>query len=194
MKLRFVVDSAVYDRVRAALDVRCVEPPTGRRIADVYMDTPDDELAGHGVALRYRRRTALDAVARKPWKRQERRGGHRSLGKLGIKGLKQRLDATFAVRVERWTWRLDHGSIDHGRIGDGRRRDGRVRLSLDRGRITTGTSEGSFTELRVACPKRLAEAATRLAIELGVTGPATTKARERGLALLGRPTDHASPG
>ena len=185
MKLRFGIDAAMFDRVRATLDARCAEPPVGRRISDVYLDTPDDELAAHGVALRYRRRLALDAsdrvaprssAPRTSWRRQELWGGnnHRSLAKLGIKRVKQRLDASFAVRVERWTWRLD----------DGRLGDGWARMSLERGEITTGPTCQSFTELRVTCRRPHEDAATRLAVELGATRVATTKVRERGRELL----------
>ncbi len=189
MKLRFGLDPAAFDGVRARLDARCVEPPTGRRISDVYMDTPDNDLASHGVALRYRRRTALDVARRKPWRRQELRDdGRPSIGKRGIKRLKQRLDASFAVRVERWTWRSDGGHVEGGRLGDDR-----LRVSLDQGRITTGSAEEAFTELRVACRKRLGEAARRLAVDLGVTSVATTKVRERGLALLKASAEPVSP-
>ena len=177
MKLRFGIDVAVLDRVRATLDARCEARPVGRRLSDIYLDTPDDELAGHGVTLRYRRRVRLTdqdsarPAGRERWRRQEFWEGDErvSLGKLGIKRLKHRLDATFAVRIERWTWRLDEGW---------------ARVSLDRGEITTGRAEAFFTELRVTCDRRRADDATRLAVELGATRLARTKVRERGLALL----------
>ncbi len=157
MKLRFGIDETVLDRVRAALDAQCGARPVGRRVSDVYLDTPDDELAAHGVALRYRRRVRLTGqgspqpVGRERWRRQELWGDDErvSLGELGIKRLKRRLDATFAVRVERWTWRLDEGW---------------ARVSLDRVEITTGRAEESFTELRLTCDRRRADDSTRRAV------------------------------
>ncbi len=201
MKLRFGIDAAMFERVHATLNARCAEPPASRRVSDVYLDTPDDELATHGVTLRYRRQVALDeagpASPRSPalrtsWRRQELWDGndHRSLAKLGIGHLKQRLDASFAVRFQRWTWRLGDGCLEDGRLGDGW-----ARVSLERGEITTGPAWQSFTELRITCRRRHEDAATRLAVELGATRVAMTKVRERGRELLGTPASHAaSPG
>ena len=71
MKLRFGIDAAVHDRIRAELDARCEEPPVGRRLSYVYLDTAEGDLAAHGVMLRFRRVTALGADSpRRPWRRQ----------------------------------------------------------------------------------------------------------------------------
>jgi inorganic triphosphatase YgiF len=181
MKLRFGIDAAACERIRGLLDGRCDEPPVGRRLSYVYLDTPDGALAKHDVALRFRRRAAIGAsAARRPWRREEiwgkRSPAGASIKALGIKRLKQRIDATFSIRIERWTWRPD---------------DGWAAISLDNGTIATGRTEQAFSELRIVCNKKHADAATHYAVELGAMHLASTRARERGQALI---EHEASPG
>ena len=40
MKLRFGIDPAGRDAIRARLDEGCEEPPIGRGLSYVYLDTP----------------------------------------------------------------------------------------------------------------------------------------------------------
>ena len=159
------------------LDQRCEAPPVGRRLSYVYLDTPDGALAARGAALRFRRSAALGVASpRRRWHRQElwpkrHPSAGTSLKKLGIPRFKQRLDATFTVRIERWTWRLDKGLS--------------AAVSLDDTEIATGRADERFAELRIVCAKKDAEAAMTFAVELGAMHRASLKARERGLALLG---------
>ena len=180
MKLRFGIDTAALDVIRARLEATCEKPPVGRRLSDVYLDTPDDALAAYGVALRYRLRAALGvASAGRPWRRQEiwaRDVEPRSLKKLGVKRLRQRLDATFSVRVERWTWQLDGGWAS---------------VSLDQGELSTGRATEAFTAMRIVCRRKHADAAMRFAVGLGATRLTSMEVRERGRALL---RVAASPG
>ncbi len=178
MKLRFGIEPSARERIRARLDAMSDAPPTGRRLSDVYLDTPDDALAAHGVALRFRNRVALDRAPRgsraKSWRRQEiwpkaRKDAPATIKKLGIPRLKQRLDATFTVRVERWTWRP---------------RDGWAVVSLHSGRVSTGDAQEAFDELRIVCKRKRADDAMRLAVELGAVHLASRRARDRGAALL----------
>lgn len=183
MKLRFGIDEAAYDRIRAQLDANCAEPPVGRRLTYVYLDTPEGALADHGAALRFRRVTAVGlASPDRPWKRQVvwsgAGGKSRSLKKLGITRLRQRLDASFSVRIERWTWQWAEGW---------------AAISLDRSRVSTGSRHEDFGELRLVCRRKRGDDAMQLAVELGAMHLASRRARERGLALLvsdegGRPT------
>ena len=129
------------------------------------------------MALRFRSRVALDAALgtpQRPWRRQEvwrKRRDAASLKKLGIPRLKQKLDATFTVRTERWTWRP---------------REGWATVSLDRSRVSTGEADDAFDELRIVCKRKRADAAMRLAVELGGVHLASRRARDRGAALLAR--------
>ena len=136
-------------------------------------------------ALRFRRSKALGATsAERPWQRQEiwskaRENAGLSLKKLGIKRLKQRLDATFDIRIERWTW-----------IGE----DTWARIALDRSEISTGSQQETFTELRIVCKKKHVDAAMHYAVKLGAMHVSSTRARDRGRALLAqRPTDPGLP-
>ncbi len=180
MKLRFALDAAVLGSIRAKLEARCERPAIEQRVSDVYLDTPDDALAALGVALRYRRRTMVGtADTARRWRRQElwpRDAEPRSLGKLGVKRLKQRIDATFAVRTERWTWKLDS---DLGTV------------TLEHGEVSTGAATEAFSEMRVTCRRKHADRALRVAGELGATCLTVTKVRDRGHALL---RASASPG
>ncbi len=181
MKLRFCIDAAAHARIRGTLDGLCEEPPVGRRLSHVYLDTPEGDLAARGFALRFRRSAALGAPSpRRRWRRQALRpkdaDAPRSVKKLGIKRLTQRLVATFDVRIDRWTWLVD---------------DGWARVSLDKSRISTGTSQESFAELRMVCAKKNHEAAMAFAVGLGATHLSSRKARERGQALAAR---ERSPG
>ena len=175
MKLRFGIDATTHARIREALDERCEEPPIGRRLSYVYLDTEDGALATHGVALRYRRSAAIGTdSSRRPWREQTlwtktTNDKKASIKKLGIKRLKQRLDATFNVRIERWTWTID---------------DGWAAVSLDRSEISTGARHEAFAELRVVCKRKHRDAAMDMAVNLGATRLASTKARDRGMALL----------
>ena len=181
MKLRFGIEPSARERIRARLDAMSSAPPKGRRLSDVYLDTPERELAELGVALRFRCRIALGAgslgrAGQRPWRRQEvwrKRGDGEagSIKKLGIRRLKQRLDATFTVRTERWTWRP---------------RDGWATVSLDSSRVSTGEADEAFDELRIVCKRRHADEAMRLAVELGAMHLASRRARDRGIALLSR--------
>ncbi len=172
MKLRFGIDPAALAQIRARLDALCAEPPVGRLLSYVYLDTPDGDLAAHGMALRFRRSAALGAPATsRPWRRQEiaaKAAPAASIKSLGIRRLKERLDATFSVRIERWTWRSADGVI-----------------SLDTSAVSTGAAEETFTELRIVCKKKHADRAMTFAVELGATRLSSVRARERGLALLG---------
>ena len=173
MKLRFGIDAAAHDRIRGRLDALSEEPPVGRRLSYVYLDTPDGDLAERGVALRFRRSAALGApTSGRAWKRQEiwpKDEAAGSIKRLGIRQLKQRLDATFTVRIERWTWRP---------------RQAWAVVSLDRSAVSTGYAEDAFVELRIVCKRKRADAAMTLAVELGAMHLASVRARERGLALL----------
>ena len=172
MKLRFGVDPAALDQIRNRLDALCAKPPVGRRLSHVYLDTPDGELAAHGIAVRFRRSAALGAPSTaRPWRRQQLNGKDApdaSLKSLGIKDLKGRLDATFSVRIERWTWR----------VGDW------ARVSLDASEVSTGTASETFTELRIVCKKKRADRAMHFAVELGAMHLSSLRARDRGQALL----------
>ena len=174
MKLRFGIDAAAHERIRQTLDSLCLDPPTGRRLSYVYLDTPDGALAASGVALRFRRSAAIGSPSlRRPWRRQElwpKDKPARSLKTLKIERLKQRLDATFSVRIDRWTWIID---------------DGFAAVSLDRGEISTGARCERFDELRFVCKKKRMDAVMNLAVELGATHLSSRRARERGQALLG---------
>ena len=171
MKLRFGISAASIPGVRAKLDALCDEPPIGRRLDYLYMDTPDDALAARGVALRFRRRAAIGIAAPdRPWRRQEiwpEEAADGAPKRLGIPRLKQRLDATFSVRIDRWTWR-----------------NGWADVSLDDTRVSTGAAQENFSELRIVCRRKRADAAATLAVELGATHRSSMKARERGAALL----------
>ena len=174
MKLRFGIDATAHARIRARLDAMSKALPIGRRFADVYLDTPESDLASRGVALRFRRSAALGARAKgRGWRRQEvwpktSGGPAGSIKKLGIRRLKQRLDATFTVRIERWTW----ATRDEWAI------------SLDHGTVSTGAASESFDELRIICKRKRADAAMKLAVELGAMHLSSRRARERGSALL----------
>lgn len=188
MKLRFGIDAAADARIRATLDATCPEPPVGRRLSDVYLDTPDQALAEHGVALRFRRTSALGlASPTRGWRRQviwpKGRSGSLepkkpSLKTLGIPRLKRQLDATFNVRIDRWTWTLE---------------DGWAEVSLDFSAVSTGRAEDAFTELRITCRKRDIDAAMHFAVELGAMHLSSTKARDRGRVLLGHGTGGYKP-
>ena len=173
MKLRFGIDAAAHAQIRGRLEALCESPPTGRRLADVYLDTPDGALAAKGVALRFRRRSGLGGASR-PARRQEiwpKRAGGASIKKLGIPRLKQRLDATFTVRTVRWTWRP---------------RDDWATVSLDRSEVSTGAAQDAFDELRIVCKRKRRDDAMHLAVELGAMHLSSTRARDRGRALLAR--------
>ena len=172
MKLRFGIDAASHELIRQTLDGLCLEPPIGRRLSYVYLDTPDGALAGHGVALRFRRSVAIGAPSpRRPWRRQEiwpKDKDGASLKSLGIRRLKQRLTATFNVRIERWTWSVDDAWT----------------VSLDRSEVSTGAKWESFNELRFVFQKRQSDKIMRFAVELGAMHLTSRRARERGQALL----------
>ena len=176
MKLRFGIEATAHGRIRAMLDQRCEQPPIGRRLSYVYMDTPDGALAACGVALRFRRSAALGVPSpRRPWRRQEiwpkrLESAGLSLKKLGIPRFKQRVDATFTVRIDRWTWTLD--------------RELAAAVSLDDTEVATGRAEERFAELRIVCKKKDADAATAFGVELGAMHLVSSSARARGLALL----------
>ncbi len=178
MKLRFGIDAAARARIRSTLDQRCAEPAVGRRLAYVYLDTPDGALAARGVALRFRRSAALGTPApRRAWRRQEvwpkrHPAAGTSLKKLGIPHLKQRLDATFTVRIERWTWALDDGPA--------------AAVSLDAVDVATGDADEHFAELRIVCRKKDADAAMRFAVGLGALHLASVTAKDRGAAMMAR--------
>ena len=180
MKLRFGIDAAAHERIRIRLDSICEEPPVGRRLSYVYLDTPDGALATRGVAMRFRRSAAIGApAAGRSWRGQElwckrRDGASKSLKRPGIKRLKQRLDATFAVRIERWTWRLE---------------DDWAAISLDRSEVSTGLAQETFVEMRIVCKRRRADRAMEFAVELGAMHLSSIRARERGLALLAGASD-----
>ena len=173
MKLRFGIDAAAYDQIEARLGALCEEPPVGRRLSYVYLDTPEGDLAARGVALRFRRTAALGAPAvGRPWRRQEiwpKDKPTGSIKKLAIPRLKRRLDATFSVRIDRWTW--------HPRMGW-------AVVSLDRSEVSTGAAQEAFAELRIVCKRRRTDEAVQLAVELGAMHLSSVRARERGLALL----------
>lgn len=175
MKLRFGIDAAAHERIRARLDGLCDEPPVGRRLSYVYLDTPDGALATRGVALRFRRSAALGTKSPgRTWRRQviwskRRDDAGRSLKALGIKHLKQRLDGSFNVRIERWTWQA---------------RDDWARISLDQTEVLTGGAREDFVELRIVCKRKHADDAMHFAVELGAMHLSSIRARERGLALL----------
>lgn len=173
MKLRFGIDGAAYARLRAVLDAASAEPPVGRRITHVYLDTPDNELARRGVSLRFRRAAALGVASpgrrfRREWL-WPKQGGPRSLKELGIPRLKQRIDATFTVRIERWTWTPRPWAA----------------VSLDHVAIDAGSAREEASELRLVCRKRYREDATNYAVELGATRVISRSPRARGRALLG---------
>lgn len=176
MKLLFGIDAASHEQIRRTLDGLCPEPPVGRRLSYVYLDTPDGALAAHGVALRFRRAAAIGAPSpRRPWGRQEiwpkaqaKRKDGASLKSLGIKRLKQRLDATFNVRIERWSWSMD----------------GAWTVSLDHSEVSTGSRQETFDELRFVCRKKHLDEIMQFAVELGAMHLASRRARERGQALL----------
>lgn len=174
MKLRFGIDAAAYEGLRDKLDAAAAAPATGKRISDVYLDTPDDALDRRGVALRFRRSAALGLPSPgRPWRRQWiwPSGEPLTPKALGIPRLKQRLDATFSVRVERWTWRPEDW----------------LRVSLDRIAVGTGSGADEAVELRLTCRKKHRDAAMRLAVEFGAVHRATVRPRDRGRALLARP-------
>ena len=181
MKLRFGIDATAYGRLRDALDATAGEPPVGRRLSYVYLDTPEDDLAGHRVALRFRRSAAAgaDAPAR-GWRRQVlfAQGGPQSLKALGLPRLKQRVDATFTVRIERWTWQPKPWA----------------KVSLDRIAVSTGRSGEDTVELRILCRRKRRDAAMKLAVELGAVHLVSQRARERGQALLLAERAVLSPG
>ena len=174
MKLRFGIDAAAHAQIRGRLEALREAPPVGRRLADVYLDTPDGALAAKGVALRFRRRSGLGGGAARPARRQEvwPKGTEApSIKKLGIPRLQQRLDATFTIRTVRWTWQL---------------RGGWAAVSLDRSEVSTGAVQDSFDDLRIVCKRKRRDAAMRLAVELGAMHLSSTRAPDRGLALLER--------
>lgn len=175
MKLRFGIDETSLERMRTRLNETCEEPPVGRRLSYVYLDTPDGDLEKHGVAVRFRRSAAIGTPAPgRRWKRQElwRKKADdpvRSVKKLGIRRLKQRLDATFSVRIERWSWTLP---------------DAWAAVSLDRTAISTGRLSEEYAEMRVVCRRRHLDAAMRFAVGLGAMQITSVRARERGQSLL----------
>lgn len=173
MKLRFGIDSSIHARIRDTLDGLCEKPPVGRKLSDVYLDTMDGALAAHGVALRFRRVAALGVASPgRPWRRQTvwRKGTKKgSIKKFGIQRLRQRLDATFDVRIERWTWEID---------------DGWAKVSLDRSEVSSGSRREHFDELRVVCRKKRHADALAFAVQLGAAHLASGTARERGMALI----------
>lgn len=182
MKLRFGIDEAAYERLRDALDAASLEPPTGRRISTVYLDTPEDELAALGVSLRFRRSAAVGVASparawRKQWIWPKGEDGPRSLKALGIRRLKQRVDATFSIRIERWTWRPRPWAA----------------VSLDRIAISTGGAADDSVEMRIRCRKSRHDAAMTLAVELGARTLVSRRARQRGQALLSAERAVASP-
>lgn len=172
MKLRFGIDEAAYVRIRNTIDSASSEPPVGKKLSYVYLDTPEGELAEHGVALRFRRSTAVGVASpSRPWRKQwiwPKGKGPQSLKTLAIRRLKQRVDATFSVRIERWTWRPKSWA----------------EVSLDRITISTGRAGEDAAQLRVRCRKSRREDAMRLAVELGAANIVSYRARERGQALL----------
>lgn len=172
MKLRFGIDEAAYARIRDALDATAPEPPVGKKLSYVYLDTPEGELAARGVALRFRRSSAAGAASpSRPWRKQwiwPGGEGPQSLKALAIRRLKQRVDATFTVRIERWTWRPKSWA----------------EVSLDRVAVSTGRAGEDAAELRVRCRKRRREDAMQMAVELGAANLVSCRARERGQALL----------
>ncbi len=172
MKLRFGIDEAAYARIRDALDAAAPEPPVGKTLSYVYLDTPEGELAERGVALRFRRSSAVGmASPRRPWRKQwiwPKGEGPRSFKALGIRRLKQRVDATFSVRIERWTWRPKSWA----------------EVSLDRVALSAGRAGEDAIELRLRCRKGRREDATQLAMKLGAANLASRRTRERGQALL----------
>ena len=181
MKLRFGLDTTAYERLRDALDAAASAPPVGKRLSYVYLDTPEDDLAGRGVALRFRRSVAAgaDAPAR-GWRKQMlwAKDGPRSLKALGVPRLRQRVDATFTIRIERWTWQLRSWAA----------------VSLDRIAISTGRSGEETVEMRIRCRRKRRDAAMRLAVELGAMHLVSQRARERGQALLLAERGAVSPG
>lgn len=174
MKLRFGIDEAAYALIRGKLDASAREPPVGKRLSYVYLDTLACELAERGVALRFRRSAAIGIESStRPWQKQwiwpKGDGAPRNVKSLAIRGLKQRVDATFSVRIERWTWRPQSWAT----------------VALDRIAIDTGPASEVTTELRVVCRKRRREIAMRYAVELGASHLVSQRARDRGRALLG---------
>ena len=171
MKLRFGIEATAYDRLRDALDATASEPPVGKRFSYVYLDTPEDDLAGHGVAMRFRRSAAAGAEApARGWRKQIlwAKDGPQSLKALGLPRLKQRVDATFTVRIERWTWQPKTWA----------------KVSLDRIAVSTGRSGDDTVEMRIRCRRKRRDAAMKLAVELGAVHLVSRRARERGQALL----------
>lgn len=171
MKLRFGIDATAYDRLRDALDAAASEPPIGKRLSYVYLDTPEDDLAGHGAALRFRRSAAAGTEApARGWRRQLlfSKDGPQSLKALGIPRLKQRVDATFTIRIERWTWQPRAWA----------------KVSLDRVAISIGRANEDAVEMRIRCRRKRRDAAMQLAVELGAVHLVSQRTRERGQALL----------
>ena len=173
MKLRFGIDAAAYERMRGVLDATSKRPPIGKRLSYVYLDTPEGELARRGVALRFRRSAAASAESsgrcwRKQWLWPKGEDGPSSVNALAIRRLKQRVDATFSLRIERWTWSPEPWAD----------------VSLDRIAIATGSAYEDTIELRVVCRRRHRDRATRYAVELGATHLVSRRPRQRGQDLL----------
>lgn len=170
--------------------------PVEKQLLALYFDTPDQELAGHEMALRLRRsgtrwvqglkagRSGSGGLhARDEWE-YGRRGpsvdlalfADTPLAKLPDSGhLHERLEEIFRVDVRRTTWEIE--------VAPGQR----VELALDRGEVRrNGASEPVF-ELEIESlqgePLAVFEVAERLVGTVPMRPSTVTKAR-RGYRLL----------
>jgi inorganic triphosphatase YgiF len=199
IELKFALDGAAATRLVGARALAGLAP-SRRRIVSTYFDTPECELAAHGMALRLRRRAGARTVrwiaglkaghsgtgglhAREEWEFEHAEPvidlalfAATPLARLADAGtLHRRLVPAFRVEVMRTTWTVQP------------RRGVRLEVALDMGRVESRGRRETLREMEIECVEGDAgsafELARRLLREVALRPSAVTKA-QRGYRLF----------
>lgn len=194
LELKFDIEPGAHRLLRRALALAGVRP-VRRRLESTYFDSPDCELAAHGMALRLRRvgRRWLACLkagtsgsgglhAREEWEHAQRaplldlaRFAATPLAGLPHAAtLHERLAAVFRVDVVRTTWTLETAP------------GVRLEVALDAGGVESNAARETISEVEIECLEGGADAAFALAERLldeVALRPSTVTKAARGYLL-----------
>jgi inorganic triphosphatase YgiF len=195
VELKFEVSPKAEAALRRHPELAHVRPARQRLLA-LYFDTPEQEIAGHEMALRLRRsgkrwiqglkagRSGSGGLhAREEWE-FEQRGPTMDLALFadtplatlsGVRHLHERLEEVFRVDMRRTTWEIE--------VAPGQR----VEVALDRGEVRRNGAAEPVCEVEIESlegePLAVFEVAQRLVATVPMRPSTVTKAR-RGYRLL----------